>query len=235
VFTVILGFDSIIFAVIIAAAMCLITFGKRSIKGFSRIFITFFAVNLLLGGGMTALFSFFNSFVGEKIIMIYGDVSHVTGKMPINVFALGVLSVTVIIFLFGRIYSRKSGTRNIKAEVGLLGKSVFYSLIEDSGNLLTERLSGEPVIFLSEKAMRRIISEEILSAMNNIEPGVFLKNKITARIVTYSTVNGSQTCMCIRPSKILINNKAVKAWITCGKCNIFGENDGIIPSVLVTD
>ncbi len=233
VLTVVLRIDSIILALIFAAFMCFITFGKRSVKGFLHIVISFIAVNFLLGGGMTALFSFFNSVVGERLVMIYGDVSNVPSKLPFNIFAVGVLIIAVLAMTFARFFSKKGTCRRIGAEIELSGKHGSFILTEDSGNLLTESVSGEPVIFLSEKAMLELTDEKTLSAIKNISPEVMGRSRFKMRIAVYQTVSGKEMCLCIRPEKILIGGRAVRAWIACGKADVFGENDGIVPSVLV--
>ncbi len=235
VLTVVFRVDSVIFALLCAAVMCFTAFGKRSLKQFLHIFIAFIAVNFLLGGGMTALFTLFNSFVGERLVIIYGDVSNVPGKLPFNIFAVGVVVITVTVMSFAKFFSRKGTCRNVPSEIYLYGRHEKLNLTEDSGNLLTESLSGEPVIFLSEKAMLKFTDEKTLCAIKNLNPDIMSKNRVKMRVAVYQTVSGKEMCLCIRPEKILVNGKSVRAWIACGKADVFGESDGIIPSVLVNE
>ncbi len=231
--TVVFRIDSLILSLMFAALMCFIAFGKRSIKGFLHIIVSFIAVNFLLGGGMTALFSFFNLTVGERLIMIYGDVSNVPNKLPFNIFAVGVLIIAVFIMAFARFFSKKGACRNIGAEIELGGRRASFVLTEDSGNLLTESVSGDPVIFLSENAMLKLIDEKTLYAIKNLSPEVMSRGRLKMRIAVYQTISGKELCLCIRPEKILIGGRLVRAWIACGKAAVFGENDGIVPSSLV--
>ena len=82
VMTVVLKLSSILLTLLTAIVICLTAFGKSSIRGSLHTLTVYISINFLLGGGMTAIFSFFNSKVGEKLIMIYGDVGRVTNKMP---------------------------------------------------------------------------------------------------------------------------------------------------------
>ena len=235
VLTVVLRVDSVIFALLFAAVMCFTAFGKRRIKQFLHIFITFIAVNFLLGGGMTALFTLFNSVIGERLVIIYGDVSSVPGKLPFNIFAVGVVIITATVMAFAKFFSRKGTCRNVSSEIQLYGKHAKLVLTEDSGNLLTESLSGEPVIFLSERAMLKFTDEKTLCAIKNLNPEIMSKSRVKMRVAVYQTVSGKEMCLCIRPEKISVDGKSVRAWVACGKADVFGESDGIIPSVLVGD
>ena len=87
-FTVILRTDSIILALFFAYFMCYIAFEKRNLKNSIYNFIAYIAVNFLIGGGMTAVFSVFNKLVGERIVTIYGDVNSVPEKLPFSIFVL---------------------------------------------------------------------------------------------------------------------------------------------------
>lgn len=235
VLTVIFRVDSVILALFFAVVMCFTAFGKREIKGFIHIIISFIAVNFLLGGGMTALFTLFNSIVGERLVIIYGDVSNVPSKLPFNIFAVCVVVITVTVMSFVKLFSRKGMCRSIPSEIELYGRRAMLNLTEDSGNLLTEALSGEPVIFLSEKAMLKFTDEITLSAIKNLNPDVMTKNRLKMRLTVYHTVSGKEMCLCIRPEKVLVYGKSVRAWIACGKADVFGESDGIIPSILVNN
>lgn len=235
VLTVMLRFEGMIVALLFAYFLCLFAFGKRSFKESLQIYIAFIAVNFLLGGGMTALFSLFNSIVGERLVMIYGDVSEVPGKLPFNIFAIGVTFITAIIMMFGKIFTRKGTARSVNAEIFLAKKSSAFTLTEDSGNMLTEALSGEPVIFLNEKALLRITDEKTLFGIKNLDPDLMKKSGLKMRLTAYETVGGREMCVLVRPEKVMIGGRSVRAWIACCKTDTLGDSDGIVPSVLISN
>ena len=234
VLSVALRFDGIILALLVAFVMCRVAFGKRKIREFFYIFIAFVSVNFLLGGGMTALFSLFNTVIGERLVMIYGDVSSVPGKLPFNIFAIGVTLVTAIVMAFGKIFSRKGTAKAVRTQIFLNGKEGSFTLREDSGNMLTEPTSGDPVIFLSDSAIQRISDIKTLSAIQSLDAEIMKKSGLKMSFTVYETVSGKEMCVCIRPDRVLINGHAVRAWITSGKNTSFGEGDGIVPSVLIS-
>ncbi len=232
-FTVILRTDSIILALFFAYFMCYIAFEKRNLKNSIYNFIAYIAVNFLIGGGMTAVFSVFNKLVGERIVTIYGDVNSVPEKLPFSIFAVGVTFITALIIAFAKMFSKKGTAKNVKAEIFVGDKKGDFYLTEDSGNMLTEHLSGEPVIFLSEKAMLKITDEKTLIGVKNLDADIMKNSKIKMRVTVYETVSGKEMCVCMKPNKTLINGTNVRAWVAVGKGNIFGENDGIVPSILI--
>lgn len=233
VFTVLFRFDSIVLSIVFGYFICLTAFGKRKPRESAYIFIAFVAVNFLLGGGMTALFSIFNSVIGERLVIIYGDVNKVPNKLPFNIFAAGAAFITAITMTFAKFFSRKGTARRVKAEIFLVKRGGEFLLTEDSGNMLTEQLSGEPVIFLSEKAMLKITDAETLSAVNRLDPEIMQKSRLKMRVTVYETVSGKEMCVCLRPDRVIIGGKSVRAWIAIGKTDAFGDSDGIVPSVLL--
>lgn len=235
VITVILHFENLFVTVIFGYLMCLIAFGKRKIKGTFYIFVTYIAVNFLLGGGMTAVFSFFNSVIGERLINLYGNVIDVPEKLPVNIFAVGVFVITAFVMMFAKVFSRKGVARRIVAGITLGGNTVAVNLIEDSGNTLCEPISGEPVIFLSEKAIKGIIDDKTLLALKTFNPTEMKNSGYKIRIAAYQTVSGRDMCACIRPDKITVSGKEIRAWITCKSTHAFGDGDGIIPSMIIDE
>lgn len=233
VLTVILKFDSIILTVIFGYFICLAAFGKRKPKESAYIFIAFIAVNFLLGGGMTALFSIFNSVVGERLVIIYGDVSKVPEKLPFNIFAFGAALITAIVMLFAKIFSKKGTAKRVSAEIYIGSRCGEFILTEDSGNMLTEQLSGDPVIFLSERAMLKLTDSRTLYAIKSLEPEIMKKSRLKMRVTVYETVGGKEMCVCLRPDKVVIDGRSVRAWIASGKSESFGDSDGLVPSVLL--
>ena len=233
VLTVIFKLDSLLLTLLVAVLICLTAFGRCPLKGSLHILTVFVSVNFLLGGGMTAVFSFFNSKVGEKLVMIYGDVSRVTNKLPLNIFMLGAAFITVFVIVFSRIYSKKTSLRPVEAEIELFGKRERFTLSEDSGNMLTEGISGDPVVFLSESALARLIGKETVAALTSFDSSALEGKGLKMRVTVYKTVSGKEMCMCVRPERMLLSGRSVRAWIACAVDGTFGEYDGIIPSSLV--
>ena len=122
--------------------------------------------------------------------------------------------------------------RNEKALINIAvnGKTASYLVREDSGNFLTEPISGLPVIFLTEASLQKLLTREELSAINNIELQKINDRQIKTRVVVYETVGRKELCVCFKPQFIKTKYKETNAWIAVGKNMSFSDCDGIVPS-----
>ncbi len=230
---IILDIDSLLFAVLSAAVMCVIAFLGNSKKYVLYEIIVFCAVNFLLGGGMTAVFNIFNSLGNSKDLLIYGELNTVESNLPMSVFFIGFIVIGAISWWFGKIMTKEA--RNEKALIYLTvnDKTAPFFVREDSGNLLTEPISGAPVIFLTESSLQKVLTREELNAINNIELHKISDKNIKTRLVVYETVGGKELCVCFKPQKIKTKEKESDAWIAVGKNMSFGDCEGIVPSAVL--
>ncbi len=230
---VIVHHDNIPIALLVAAVMCLICFGRSGIGAFLRQIIGFVSVNFLLGGGMTAIFSIFNAMGHEQKLLIYGELNTVGEKLPFSYFVLGFALIAILSLLFAGVYSSRSDRKKVSGQITYNGKTMEFSLLCDSGNLLTEPLSGEPVIFLSESAFSKLCGSKTLAAVKSADASFMKSDTKNIRLVVYETVGGSDMGVCIRPERITLGGKNVRAWITMGKSGAYGESEGLVPSSLI--
>ena len=226
--------DHIVFSVLCAFIMCFVAFWGNSKKYLLYEVIVFFAVNFLLGGGMTAVFNLFNSLGNSREILIFGELNTVSKNMPLGIFTLGFSLITVVAIVFGRIMTRESKSRKAIITITVNNEAENFLVREDSGNLLTEVVSGESVIFLTESAMLRLFNQSELDAIKNIDLPKVTESNIKARILVYETVSGKELCACIKPSKIQTEDKELSAWIAVGKNMSFGGCEGIAPSAALS-
>lgn len=234
VLTVVLRSSSIVLTVLVSVIMCLIAFiGNKAFVVLKSI-ICFYLVNLLLGGAMTAIFNVFNAISGtSKEVIIYGEVKTVGDNMPFTLFLIGCAVVLVIIRVVIKMNSRTPSLSPRKCTVTLCGRTAELTLMEDSGNTLCEPISGDAVVFLTEKAVMRLANEEYISALKLGKGYYEGKNKHKFRVVVYKTVSGSDICACVRPERMLIDGKDARAWIAIGKNLTNITTDGIVPSSLL--
>ncbi len=234
VISVVTHSDSLIFAFAVAVIMNCAAFGFCRISRLAVRATVFFVVNFILGGAMTAIFNVFNSFGRDRFVMIYGEVSEVQRKVPFAVFAVGFGLTAVISLVFLRVFNKKATISHANAEITYGKKTVKFKLLCDSGNLLTEPLSGEPVIFLSENAMKKLTGEAVLNSILRADAEFLRRNLRRARILLYETVNGRQSGICLRADRVCIDGKSCRAWI-CVSGNVRDDSgDGIVPVSLLT-
>jgi hypothetical protein len=117
--------------------MCIVAFIGNNKRYLLYEIIVFFAVNFLLGGGMTAIFNLFNSFGNSRELLIFGELNTVSKNMPFGIFIIGLSLISIIAITFGRIMTKEA--KNKKAVIKITVSNVTESFLvrEDSGNLLT--------------------------------------------------------------------------------------------------
>ncbi len=226
--------DSIILAVAVALVMNIAAFGFCKFSRLATRVTVFLVVNFILGGAMTAIFNVFNSFGRDRFVMIYGEISEVPSKVPFSVFAVGFAITAVISVVFIRLFSQKASLSYASAEITYGKNTVKFKLLCDSGNLLTEPISGEPVIFLSESSMKKLTGEGVLKSLLTADSEFLSRNLRRARILLYETVNGRQSGVCIRADKVVIDGKSCRAWISVSSTVKSDDGDGIAPVSLLT-
>lgn len=233
VLTVIIRSSMITVAIAVSIAMCMISFIGNKPSVILKSIILFYVSNALLGGAMTFIFNLFTKLSGSsKNLLIYGEVKSVSTNMPLTVFILASGILLVLIKALMLFFKRVPSTRSVNAYITVGENKVSFILSEDTGNTLSEPISGEAVLFLSEISLKKLVPEEYISALNLGKGYYSGKCKHKFRILVYGTVSGKDTCGCFKPDQLKINGKICNAWIALGK-NLNSGVDGIVPSSLL--
>lgn len=234
VISVITKSEHIFLSVAVSLVMCLIAYFGSGIKTVIQTLIVFYVVNLMLGGAMTVIFEAFNRLADKgTIFFYYGNVSALKENLPPMIFMIGLAVLLIISKAVIRIYTKRPKGQIVKAKITACGTTCDFVLAEDSGNLLTEPISNQPVIFLKESAVEKFGNAELTAAMkmkDAVYKGGF---KGKCRIIVYRTVSGRDMSICFRPDRIRVGKKECAAWIAIGKNLGTDGTDGIIPTVLV--
>ena len=233
VLTVIMRSNSIPLTVAVSVIICAVAFSGNKPSVVFKGIIVFYSVNMLLGGVMTVLFNTFTALSGTSTeLLIFGEIKTVKQNMPLTVFIISSATVMIAAKIALKAFSRSPSRMEIMCEITLCGNTASLILSEDSGNTLTEPISGEPIVFISEAAAKRITNSEYFSALK-LEKGYYEgKNRHKFRIAVYGTVSGSGICSCVKPERLIIDGKDSKGYIAIGK-NLDIRSDGIVPSSLL--
>ncbi len=234
VINVIVRHDSLILTLAIAVLMIIAAFGFCSISRIAIRAVVFFVVNFILGGAMTAIFNLFNSFGKNNFVMIYGEISEIPKKMTFEFFVVGFALTAAVCVIFLRAFLPKACVKYVSGDITFNGKTERYKLLCDSGALLTEPISGEPVIFLSKRAMTRLIGDKIFLQISQSNPDFLEKNIKRARLVLYRTAGGRSSSVCIKADNVRIEGKNCRAWLCTALSESCGCGDGIAPASLLT-
>lgn len=209
-----------------AAVMVWIGFCARGSEVVKASF-AYAAVNVGLGGVMTALYSF----AGRAADFI-GVQSYDAGAAASPVFFTAAALISGAVSLVYGKYREKSGEKEkVGAILTFQGKSLPLTLLSDSGNLLREPFSGRPVVVVSEKSLGEILPEGIyLSETSEISA----ISQLRGRYMTVSGVAGRNMLICFSPDEISVEGRTVDAAVAIdGGSAGYGGCDGIIPKILL--
>ena len=143
---------------LVCAFMCLLTFGQRRclLRQFFIPFAVYFGVSAAVGGVMTGLSAWLNRMTLPATETANGPWFYVLAA------AGGLLT-----FLWGRLCQRRAKGKHATLRVVLGNKSATFVCMNDTGNLLTDPVSGRPVVIVSRRAARSVLPPLLLDAAEN--------------------------------------------------------------------
>ncbi|MBO5006163.1 MAG: sigma-E processing peptidase SpoIIGA [Clostridia bacterium] len=159
----------------------------------------FYAVSLLMGGAMTAIYSRIGRYT--SYIEIGGSISTVFGEMDIWVFVLlAAASAFATFFLQKALRARMSG-KFCRVRIRLDGEEYEFSGFLDSGNCASEPISGRAVIFIAASAALEAGAQSLVFCRaGNVTEAEAEK----VRFVPINTVSGYSLAAAIKPEKLEI-------------------------------
>lgn len=191
----------------------LITFasiGFGNIKTFLKNTFVFFIINCVYAGIMLALWLF-----AAPMGMVYNNgVSYF--NIPLGAVILFTSAAYLILKIIRHTLDSKAELDKKYTVIITTSKgSVFLKAVPDSGNKLTDFISGLPVIFCDIKKCGSICPNEMEKLIKNENYDSSLIKGI--RIIPCSTVSGSAVAYCFKPDEIIIDDgeskKSVNALI----------------------
>ncbi len=190
---------------VVCAVMCTVTFGERKKwRGLPLYILVYVAVSMTLGGIMTALFHLLN-----RSALFSNAQAPTSDGISVWVFALLALVSAVITALGGRFCVGRTAQKNAEVELCYEGKTVRLHAMTDSGNLLTEPMSGRPCIVADVRAVSPILPREIVraaeqnasEAMEKVSP----KHAKHLRLIPTRTASGSGMLLGVRMERITVD------------------------------
>ncbi len=211
---------------ICAAVISAVATGERSPRIMPT--VTFLAVNVGLGGIMTALYSTVGAAVGSELLQGASGDTASTVVFVISAAVAGAVSI-----LYGKLRERYLSRKTVGMTLGVLGSTACFEALCDSGNLLLEPFSGKPVVVLSAKRMEGRLPQRLISAA--YEPyGILSLQGLGVRLVTMKTVTGSGMMLCFTPEYICVEGRQIDAVVALDTgSDDYGGCDAIIGHTLL--
>lgn len=222
---------------LMALCLCLVAYAPVGRRMFFSLLLSFFGAALLLGGVLTAFYGFL-----ATIFDVSGTNAAVAGRKA-ELFLLYATLSALVIFGCGRALAKKKRRREMMVEVWEGGKSMTFCSLVDSGNLLSDPLSGRPVILLRRQEALTLFPQEALAILEkNVDESrlpMHLRRKI--RVIPARGAVGEQLLLGFLPDDIYLygrecekNKYAVDAILAIaapGKED-FGGCAGLLPASL---
>ena len=224
--------------ILAALALCLIAYAPVGRKIFFSLFLSFFGAALLLGGMLTAFYTFLAS-----VFQTVGSTGAINSAKKAELFLLYAVGSALLLFVGGRLVAKKRVKREIMVEIWEGERQVTLCGLVDSGNLLKDPLSGKPVILVRRRDIVSIIPSDVLTAFDeNFDESkmpLHLRRKI--RIILAGSVGGQRMLFGYLPDDIYLygrerekNRYAVDAMIAVADeaTDDFAGYGGIVPALL---
>lgn len=201
-------------------------------KGLFRIGVVFFAVSALFAGVVVAL-----SLLGAGSLFDGTSYIPVTLKILLPAFAVSYAAVSLAFRRMGR---RAEGMKMSELRIELEGRSVKMAALLDTGNSLTDPITGRPVIVVEAEAVSALFDRRIqrLIQENLAENPVEFLEKLNGegmasrfRLIPYTAVGVSGGFLLgFKPDKIIIDGEEKQGMIALSPTAV---SDGGIYSALV--
>ena len=214
-----------VFLATTALTVCLSLFPK-GISSFIRMTVLYLTVLFLLGAGAY--------YVLDGMMRHFGIIKADPSSAKTLLFWCISLLIAGGMELSSFLWKRQLVRKNTVLEIIVQNRAEKVPCLFDSGCLVREPISGEPVVFIPYRYAQRLVGEEDLALIENgdLANADSLSDPIKhiVRLVPYRTVSGGSMLMCIR-STVVIGGIRKRAWMAV-LANQDGQKEGICPASL---
>lgn len=205
-------YSNILLKIILSAIIVFIAYNPKDIKKFIKQLTLFYLTTFTFGGVATYLIYVLKP---QNIIIENGMYK---GTYVLKVIFMGAILGTIILLISFKFYKNKITKKDIMCKLKIIfkDKEIIVNAIVDTGNMLKEPLTGNPVVVVEKTSLYDLLPKEILNNTESILGGDF--NKIPEKIKTeyvqklkiipFSSL-GKQNGMLvgIKPDKVIIINE----------------------------
>lgn len=155
---------------------------------------------------LLAVILFGHRFRGYAVLVLIGSLIFSGGIMTVlslwlkggMLMLTGWICIAALVFIGDRVKADEQNVQShVAVRIGTRMGSVTLQTLVDTGNRLTEPLSGLPVLIAEAEALERIVDSSCLySASRRLPPGF--------RLVRYGVLGGEGEMRCFRPESVCI-------------------------------
>lgn len=214
--------------VLVPTLICLAAFGWQNGRAFGRQLTAFWVLSLLLGGVMTAV-CYGVGVWGEKQISLGGKVEPLMGDLPFWGLLVTALLIGAVVSLL--LKWRKPTARSVSVTVEEEARTTLSALV-DSGNLLTEPISGLPVIVVDRARAKTLLPSE-LAFLASDAPKSPSASSTRLRLIPCATASGETMLYGFVPKRLTVDGQPRNACIAVGDLPKGSAQDAILPAILL--
>lgn len=175
----------VVLKAVMALSIVLVSFGWRSLRRFTRLFLCFLAETFLFGGVNYAVYTFL-----KPGGMIYGNSAvYYDISVPLLV------AVTAVCYALSVLVSkwiRRNSPENLSGEavIEMGAERIRVPMMIDSGNGLSDPFSDEPVCVLCAESARKLLPPDMVEFLLGERelPATQMERRV--RLIPYSAVDG---------------------------------------------
>lgn len=218
----------------VTGVIVIATFGISTLRKFLRCYFTFFAVSMVFGGIMLALW-----LTAAPVGMVY---SNGVVYFDINLTVLAVSTVVcfgIVSFVSSIIERRAPRESSAQVTVAVEGRTVTLRALIDTGNSLHEGFSGYPVAVAERKELKGVLPAAVEDYLDGKELNT---DSTDFRLVFHKTVSGVGTLPAFKPNYMEIKTisgtvKTQRVYIAVTNNNLAGGEYAMLlcPELLEED
>jgi len=163
--------SNIIIKIILSIVIIIIAFHPQNIKKMFKQLTLFYLTTFTFGGVATYLIYVLKP---QNIIIKNG---MYVGTYVLKVIFIGAILGTIILIVSFKMSKNKITKKDMicKVSIKLNGKEVILDTMVDTGNMLKEPITGNPVVVVEKNSLYDVIPKEILNNTDSILGGDFEK------------------------------------------------------------
>ncbi len=193
--------------ILICMLIVLSSFGFATLKSFIKNTAIFFLINCIYAGIMLCLWLF-----SAPMGMIYNNMTSYF-NIPLWLILTATATSYIILDIIRRLLDSKTifdkkYTIHIFTEKG----EKQLSAMADSGNKLTDYITGLPIIFCDINKCSELCPDAVIQYLTGSSNNIMTAKGI--RIIPCSTVAGNSMAICFKPDKIILSDEKKEKEIT---------------------
>lgn len=205
-------YSNILVKIILSIVIVFVAFNPQNVKKMCKQLILFYLTTFTFGGVATYLIYVLKP---QNIIIKNG---MYVGTYVLKVIFIGAILGTIILIIAFKFAKNKITKKDMicKVKIKLNGKEITLDTMVDTGNMLKEPLTGNPVVVVEKTSLYDLMPKEILNNTESILGGDFekipedIKNEYISRlkIIPFSSL-GKQNGMLlgIKPENLKVINE----------------------------